>query len=122
MKNVLIVDNDLEFVCWLGKVLIGADYQPWPACSVSDAINLVGGTPEVPLDILIINPRMRGASRLIEIYQRAQTRLKVMALGDDHRHDVRVGAWRAKPGNEARMKEKWIRAVNRIARSHKRAA
>ena len=58
MKNILIVDRDLGFIYWLGDVLIHADYQPWPACSVSDAFAVVGRKPIVPLDLLIVNPRL----------------------------------------------------------------
>ena len=30
MKNILIVDNDLGFIFWLGAVLIAAGYQRGP--------------------------------------------------------------------------------------------
>jgi CheY-like chemotaxis protein len=124
MKNVLIVDNDLGFVYWLGEVLIDAGYQPWPACSVSDAITVVGRKPAIPLDLLIVNPSVRGASRLIDSYRRTQAQLKVMALGA---HDEKVlpgvKAWREKPvPGDRSARQKWVRAIGRISSGQKRAA
>jgi hypothetical protein len=85
MKNILILDNDLGFIYWLGAVLIGADYQPWPACSVSDAITVLGRKPAVPLDLAIVNPSLPGLSYLITLFRRSQVDLKVMAAGGARR-------------------------------------
>jgi hypothetical protein len=124
MKNILIVDNDLGFIYWLGTVLIGADYQPWPACSVSDAITVVGRKPTVPLDLLIVNPSLPGISYLITLFRRSQADLKVMAAGPhDERSLPGVNAWRQKPipGDES-AKQKWVRAIERASSGQQRAA
>ena len=123
MKNILIVDNDLGFVCWLGEVLIGAGYQPWPACSVSDAIALLGRKPSVPLDLLIANPSLQGISRLITLYRRSQAHLKVMAVGS-HGEKILPGvkAWHEKPSpGDKSAKQEWVRAIERTSSGHKRA-
>jgi hypothetical protein len=117
MKNILIVDNDLGFVCWLSSVLIKGDYQPWPSCSVSDAISVMGPKPD-ELDLVIVNPSLRGASSLIAQYRRWKVNLKVLALG--HRGETRLtsDAWREKPvAIDRSSKKRWLRAVDRLTQT-----
>jgi hypothetical protein len=124
VKNILIVDGDLGFIYWLGGLLIDANYQPWPACSVSDAFAVVGRKPTVPLDLLIVNPSLPRISHLITLYRRSQSHLKVMALGPrDERVLPGVKDWREKPspGDES-AKQKWARAIERLLRGGRRMA
>ena len=124
MRNVLIVDNHLGFIFWLGEVLIGADYQPWPACTVSDAVTVAGGKDTVPLDLLIVNPSLPGVSHLISRFRRRQPQLKVMALGL-HNESVLTGidTWRERPTQpDPAARQKWLRAIDRMFRTHQRAA
>ena len=124
MKNILIVDNDLGFVFWLGEVLAGANYQPWPACSVSEALPIMDRKLLIPLDLLIVNPSLPGASHLIAHSRRSQAELKVIALGSNNeRVTPAVDAWRRKP-NPADLSagQKWVRAIDRMFSGHKRAA
>ena len=116
MKNILIVDSDLGFVCWLGEALFGAGYQPWPACSVADAISVVGRKPAIPLDLLIVNPCLPGISHLITLYRRRQAHLKVIAVGrQDEQILPGVKAWHEKPGpRDKSAKQEWVRAIERI--------
>ena len=124
MKNILIVDNDLGLIYWLGDALIHADYQPWPACSVADAITVVGRKPLVPLDLLIVNPSLPGISRLISLYRRNLPNLKVMALGQCVDKVLPgVKAWRERPfPADQSAKQKWVRAIDRMSSGHQRAA
>ena len=122
MKNVLIVDDDLGFVCWLTSVLVRGEYQPWPSCSVSDAITLMGEKPNA-LDLVIVNPSLRGASFLISRYRQRQTNLKVLALGSRGR-TMFPGAtsWRQKPtAGDVETRQKWLRAVDRLTGRRKAA-
>jgi DNA-binding NtrC family response regulator len=123
MKNVLIVDKDLGFLFWLGELLAGAKYQPWPACTAADAISLMGSKRTVPLDLLIVDASLRGASRLIDHFRRNRTKLKVIAV-DGHSKLLRgVDAWSEKPDPaNARERQKWLRAVDRMLSGYKRAA
>ena len=81
MKSILIVDSDVGFIFWLGAALSGAGYQPWPACSPSDAISVAGREALARLDLLIVNASLPGVSKLIAHFHRTQASLKVMALG-----------------------------------------
>jgi hypothetical protein len=124
MRNVLIVDNDLGFVFWLGEALSRANYQPWPACSVSDAITVVGSKHPVSLDLLIVNPSLPGASRLISHFRRSQTHLKVMALGlHDEKALSGIDARRERPTSaDLSARQKWVRAIDRMFGGHERVA
>lgn len=124
MRNVLIVDNHPGFIFWLGEVLVGANYQPSPACTVSDAITVVGRKQAVPLDLLVVNPDLPGASHLIDHFRRRQPHLKVMALGS-HSASVLPGIdfWRERPTQpDLSARQKWVRAIDRMFRTHERAA
>ena len=81
MKNVLIVDNDLGFIFWLGAALVGAGYRPWPACSPSDAISVANRKPLSRLHLLVVNASLPGVSKLIAHLRRTQAHLRVSALG-----------------------------------------
>jgi DNA-binding response OmpR family regulator len=124
VKNILIVDNDMGFIFWLGEVLIGANYQPWPACNVSDARNLINSKHSVSPDLLIVNPALQGALELITHLRRNQSNLRVMALGSDNTGALRgVNARLARPTpSDASTKQKWVRAINRVLSGYKRAA
>src|ERR1700688_1897420 len=97
MKNILIVENDLGFIFWLGGALVAADYQPWPACGVSDAAELVDKAA-LPIDLLIVDPSLPGVSKLIAVLRRSQAELKVIALGSEAKTKLTgINAWRRKP-------------------------
>ena len=96
MKNILIVDNDLRFIQWLGRALIGAHQQPLPACNVSDAMVLVDDSAE-PVDLLIINSYLPHSSDLIDRLHRSQSHLKVLAMGSEPNAKLpHVHAWKRK--------------------------
>lgn len=124
MKNVLIVDNDLGAMFWLAEVLVGANYQPWPACTISDAIVAVGRKRTVPLDLVIVNPSLRGAADLISYLRRNRANLRVMALGSHKKMALRgVDACLERPtGSDGSERLKWLRAVNRVCSGDTRAA
>jgi len=119
MKNILIVDNDLGFILWLGRVLIGAHQQPLPACNVSDAMVLADAANQV--DLLIINSSLPRSSEFIAKMRRSQSKLKVIDLGAEGNgtlpHDH---AWRRIPGQAGLSAEqKWLKAVKGLLSNRK---
>jgi hypothetical protein len=115
MKNILIVDNDLGFILWLGRALIAAHQQPLPACNVSDAMVLVR-EPAAPVDLLIINSSLPHSSELISLLRRSQAKLKVIALGAEGKVKLpHIHAWHRKPGHTDQSAEKqWLEAVENL--------
>jgi hypothetical protein len=121
MKNILIVDNDLGFILWLGRVLIGAHQQPLPACNVSDAMVLADAAN--PVDLLIINSSLPHSSEFITKMRRTQSKIKVIALDDEVKerlpHDH---AWRSSPGQSGPSAEqKWLKAIKGLLGSRSNA-
>ena len=78
MVTVLIIDNDLGFVFWLGQILNEAGYAALPAKSASEAVDLMSGNNIEP-DLLIINPSLPGVARLVAGLRRFRPGLKVIA-------------------------------------------
>lgn len=78
LKTVLIVDEDLGFVFWLGHLLNDAGYQVWPARNGEDAAALMEELG-AELDLLIINPNLRGAAGFLET-QRNNRYFRTIAL------------------------------------------
>ena len=70
LKTVLIVDEDLGFVFWLGHLLNNAGYQVWPARNGEDAAALMDELG-AELDLLIIDPNLRGAAAFLETQRTA---------------------------------------------------
>jgi hypothetical protein len=124
MKNVLIVDNDLGFVYWCAQALASVNCQPWPACGTGDATSILFIRHLAPLDLLILNPSLRGAPLLISRLRRSQPNLKVMALGARAEKVLRgVTVWQPRPASDDSAAQKaWLQEVERLFGSHQRAA
>ena len=125
MKNILIVEDDLGFIFWLGGALAAADYQPWPACGVSEATEFVGKAA-IPVDLLIVNPSLPGVSKLVAVLRRSQGELKVIALGSEDKTKLTgINAWHRKPSlaqEPVKQEQEWLEAVKGVFVGHKRAA
>jgi DNA-binding NtrC family response regulator len=78
-KNILIVDRDLGFVFSLGQMLDRAGYAGWPARSVEDASALMAEF-NLEIDLLIVNPALKGAAAFIQGTANSQGRLKVIVI------------------------------------------
>jgi hypothetical protein len=123
MKNIMIVDNDLGFIFWLGAALIGAGYQAWPAASRSEAISLASRKPLARLDLLIVNVSLPGASNLVAHFRRTQSQLKVMAFGPQGKTLHGVKPWQPTPGlSDESARDEWLRAVKQVSGKRTRAA
>jgi CheY-like chemotaxis protein len=123
MKNILIVDNNPGFIFWLGTLLVGQGYQPWPASSPSDAISVGGRKALARLDLLIVNASLPGVSQVIDHFRRAQAHLRVMAFGPQGNTLPGVNVWQPTPGlSDDSAKREWVRAVKHLAGKQNRAA
>ena len=122
-KNILIVDKDPGFIFWLGAALVGAGYQPWPACSSSDAISVVKRKPLARLHLLIVNASLPGVSKLLAHVRRTRAHLRVIAFGPQDSTLVGVTAWHSAPdtGDDS-AKQEWVRAVKHMSGRQNRAA
>lgn len=81
MVNILILDDDLGFVFWLGHALASAEFRPMPAPSVAEAKKLLGKYL-AGLDILIVNPELKGALQFARELRKQQSELRLIAALD----------------------------------------
>ena len=119
MKTVLIVDDDLGFLFWLGHALGAAGFESLPATSVEDARRLLEEL-RVPLDLLIANPALPRIPAFVTAVHSSQAYLKVISLAAPG--DARLGrvdAYCAKPAvpdEDARVA--WLAIVRSVLESH----
>src|SRR5712691_4519414 len=117
MNNLFTAEYHLGFIFWLGGALVAGDYQPWPACGISDATELVEKAA-LPIDLLIVDPSLPGVSKLTAILRRSQAELKVIALGAEVKTKLTgINAWLRKPGptqEPAKQEQEWLEAVKDV--------
>jgi DNA-binding response OmpR family regulator len=115
MSVILLLDDDLGFVFWLGQALAEADLKPMPAQSVAAAERLLR-VFKVKVDLLIVNPAISGGAEFARTLRRRQRRLPVVAaLGhpDDLEPVVRdADTARSKPMVlDGAAREEWLLLV-----------
>ena len=81
-KTVLVVDDDVGFVFWLGCTLRSAGYPALPAKNWRDAGELVRSL-HVDIRVLVMDYSIAGAREFAERLRRSQGHLKVVALVGD---------------------------------------
>lgn len=79
--TVLIVDDDLAFLWWLGEVFAEAGYQAAPALDCRQALVLLERLG-LDLDLLVINPKLAGAARMRAILALEHPSLRVILIQD----------------------------------------
>jgi DNA-binding NtrC family response regulator len=69
--NILIIDDDVGFLWWLGELFNEIGYRSIPALNCREALarvrSLIGG-----VDLLVINPGLKGVAALVRILSRVQ--------------------------------------------------
>jgi len=78
--TVWIVDDDLGFVWWLGEIFTEAGSRALPALSCEQAISLMQKL-SVGIDLLVLNPRLPGAMRMVQILSSASPNFKTVLIG-----------------------------------------
>jgi PleD family two-component response regulator len=116
--TVLIVDDDLGFISWLGAIIHEVGYRPVPALCARQALSLV---EEFSLNVavVVLNPELEGIRTLIRTLNQAQSRLvKVILIRDPtaptsvviHAHAIleRPCGW------ESESRHEWLGTLSRI--------
>jgi len=117
LKTVVIIDNDLGFVFWLGHLLDQHEYVALPARSVPDAALLILQL-DLQLDLLIINPDLMGGLDFISAVRRPNRDVRVIAVIDDPEKPLAIHGLdgvvpKAKVLDEATQAE-WIDCVQQV--------
>jgi ActR/RegA family two-component response regulator len=120
--TVLILDDDVAFVFWLGEIFTESGYQAFPALHSRQAVSLAKKLAR-QVDVLVVNPKLRGAQHTLEVLAAAQPNLRVLLIHDrssgappaDSKHPVleRPAAWESisKPEWMIRVRKALMRAA-----------
>jgi hypothetical protein len=84
-ETILIIDDDLGFIIWLGLALVSRGYLTIPASSCRNALRLVDELQLPTIDLIMINPGLPGASDVISVLRGRSGSLKVMSIEDQFR-------------------------------------
>ena len=84
---VLVVDDDLGLVCWLGQIFSEVDCRVVPALNCRQAVSLTAKL-NVRVDVIVVNPELERVPEMIQKLSFRRT-VKVVALRN---HDGRDGA------------------------------
>jgi hypothetical protein len=118
---VLIVDEDLGFVWWLGQIFSQAGCQVVPTLSSDQTLSLARDL-NLKVDVVVVNPELSGISELIQALSSTR-RPKVVAIRD-HDSNVRVAlqaqATLERPSGWGPVSEKeWLGCVRRLVKDVK---
>lgn len=79
--TALIVDDDVAFILWLGEMFTESGYQAIPALHCRQALTLVKKLA-LRIDVLVVNPELRGAARAMKVLASEHPRLRVVLIRD----------------------------------------
>ena len=85
--TILIVDEDVGFLWWLGELFNDLGYRSLPALSSPQAISLLSASFK-SIDLLIIDPRLTGASHLIQVLSETRA-VKVVLIQGPEPYEIR---------------------------------
>ena len=111
MPTVLMVDDELGFLLWLGTVFGEAGYRAVPAKTVSDAARMARVFPP---DVLLINPELLGAGKLISTLRAHNPNLKVIALAEPAEQLENVIAIRKPIEITAKTGDQWLNTIESV--------
>jgi hypothetical protein len=80
-QTVLIVEEDLGFILWLGQVLTDAGYKAVPALSCQQAFFHIRHF-NVDVDAVFANRALSGISNLLQTLGRTNARLRIILIND----------------------------------------
>jgi len=112
--SVLIVDEDLGFLGWLGDLFSEAGYRALPALSCRQALALIRQY-DLDVDVLAVDEGLPGVSGMIGLLQRARRPLKIVAIRSrtsDYVADIPAHATIERPsGWEPISRPLWLKKV-----------
>lgn len=115
--TALIVDDDVAFILWLGEMFTESGYQAFPALQFRQALTLAKSLT-APVNVLVVNPKMHGAPRAIEVLKSTQPDLRVVLIRDpaDDSPIQPVGdATLERPSaGESISKEQWMMKIRKL--------
>jgi hypothetical protein len=114
--TVLIVDEDLGFVWWLGEIFHELGCRAVPALSCREALSLAE-TAKLTVDLIVVNPALSGVREMVKTLRTVRSP-KIVAIPQPRGlrrlgPDVHAVLERPSTG-ETVSRSKWIRTVRGI--------
>lgn len=115
---MLIVEDDLGFVFWLGNLLDGEGYAALPAKNVADAAQLIAQL-DLIVDLLIINLDVARANEFIAGMHSRNDRCKVIGMLQDPMQNPYIPGVSAiapyRPENlDASARAEWLQCIKQV--------
>jgi hypothetical protein len=82
---VLIVDDDVAFLIWLGELFAELRCQAVPALHCRQALALATRF-QLPVGTLVVNPKLRGAARMVQLLVAENPGARVVLICDSALH------------------------------------
>jgi hypothetical protein len=114
----LIVDDDVAFILWLGDMFTANGYQAYPALDSPQALALTKEL-DLELDVLVLNPKLHGAERVMEVLFNAHPGLRIILIRDplesvtDFSDFTHATLDRPRPW-EPVVREQWIAQIRKV--------
>jgi hypothetical protein len=116
-RMVLIVDDDLVFVCWLGDLFKEAGCRTLPGFSRGEAATVTKYMGVEP-DIIMLNPSLTGASDLLQHYLEAKPHSKTVTIGPASMElgaSFHIHATLGRPSpSEPVLRETWLETIRTL--------
>ena len=77
--SVLIVDEDLGFIWWLGEILAKAGCRVVPAMTCQEATS-AAKSMKLKIDLIFVNPALDGTSAMLESFRRTHMPVRVIEV------------------------------------------
>jgi DNA-binding NtrC family response regulator len=115
---VLIVDDKIAFILWLGEMFTANGYQAYPALNCRQALALTKKLA-LQVDVLVLNPKLRGAARAMEALSDAHPSLRVILIRDPAESTTSVPnshhATLDRPrSSEPVLRDEWIAQIRKV--------
>lgn len=121
---VLIVEEDLGFVCWLGRLLADAGYKSVPALSCPEALSRVRMLGIKP-DAIIADPSLPNFNRMLQTLNRANGSIRLVAItspGHSIPPNLHPNGTINRPLAEPDSPSDWLRKIEEAFRDSPRRA
>ena len=114
--TVLIVDEDIGFLWWLGEIFREIGFRCFPALNADDAVG-IARAPSVQVTLLVLNPRIPAARVVIDAFaQKTPPKILLVTDGDTPRiSGFAADAFLARPSStESLSREEWGARIRRL--------
>jgi DNA-binding NtrC family response regulator len=119
VPTVLILDDDLGFVWWLGEIFRELGYNAVPALSSSQALSMIKAW-DLRVDLAVLNPDLPGISPMIKAIERAHLAPKIVMIGEPTRGAMgRLaihGTLERPSGQEPTSRQEWLTKIKLLTK------